>query len=376
MAATLFRLLPLLAILGYGHVLADDSVEPPSQLAELLGSDADARFARALAPRTFTFPEDHGPHPEFRNEWWYVTGNLDDEDGGRFGFELTIFRFALTPTVSASSSAWRTNQVYIAHLAVTDAENNGFHVAQRYSRGAVGLAGAEAAPFRVWIDDWEIAGQPHTRAWRLRASDAAVGVDLELLPLKPPVLNGIDGLSQKSADPKNASYYYSITRMQTEGTLRIGERDYAVSGLSWLDREWSTSALAADQVGWDWFALQLDDGSELMLYGLRLKDGSWDSASAGTFVNADGAATHLDADDAEIIVLDNWASPEGGTYPARWQLQVKRFGIDVTVTPVINDQELFTTVRYWEGAVDVVGERNQLPVGGRGYVELTGYADE
>ena len=376
MAATRFFLMALLAVLFVAHALADETAEPPSQLADLLGSNADAGFARALAPRTFTFPEDHGPHPEFRNEWWYVTGNLDDEDGRRFGFELTIFRFALTPTVPASSSAWRTNQVYIAHLAVTDAEDDGFYVAQRYSRGAAGLAGAQAAPFRVWIDDWEMAGQADSDAWRLRASDAAVGIDLELTALKPPVLNGIDGLSQKSADPDNASYYYSITRMQTEGRLRIGERDYRVSGLSWLDREWSTSALAADQVGWDWFALQLDDGSELMFYGLRLRDGTWDAASAGTFTDANGRASHLAADDAQITVLDDWASPAGGTYPSRWLLQVPRFGLELTVTPIMNNQELFTTVRYWEGAVDVVGKRDQLPIEGRGYVELTGYATE
>ena len=375
MAGTLFRLVTLLTILSCNQAFADAPGEPPSQLAELLGSDADAGFERALSPRIFAFPEDHGPHPGFRNEWWYVTGNLDDEGGRRFGFELTVFRFALTPTVSESISAWRTNRVYIAHLAVTDAEDEGFYVAQRYSRGAVGLAGAQAAPFRVWIDDWEIAEQAHTRAWRLRANDAAIGIDLELQASKPPVLNGIDGLSQKSADPDNASYYYSITRMQTDGRLRIGARDYTVSGLSWLDREWSTSALAANQVGWDWFALQLDDGAELMFYGLRQSDGSWDSASAGTFVDADGVATHLTADDADITVLDDWASPAGGTYPARWLLQVPRFGLELTVTPVIADQELFTTVRYWEGAVDVAGKRNRLPVNGRGYVELTGYAE-
>ncbi|MDH3429536.1 MAG: carotenoid 1,2-hydratase [Gammaproteobacteria bacterium] len=369
-------MIALLAVLIVGQVHSDETAEPPSQLADLLGSAADARFARALEPRAFAFPDDHGPHPAFRNEWWYVTGNLDDEAGRRFGFELTIFRFSLAPTVPASSSAWRTNQAYVAHLAVTDAEDDSFYVAQRYSRGAVGLAGAQAAPLRVWINDWEIAAQAGTEAWRLRASDDAIAVDLELTALKPPVLNGIDGLSQKSADPENASYYYSITRMQTEGQLRIGERDYTVSGLSWLDREWSTSALAADQVGWDWFALQLADGSELMLYGLRLKDGAWDPASAGSFVDAHGAASHLTASDAEITVLDNWTSPEGGVYPSRWLLRIPRFDLELTVTPVISDQELFTTVRYWEGAVDVEGKRDQLPVEGRGYVELTGYSSE
>jgi len=376
MPGTRLCLVALLASVIVANAPADEVTESTSQLADLLGSDAEAGFARALAPRTFVFPEDHGPHPDFRNEWWYITGNLDDEDGRRFGFEITIFRFALSPNVFASSSAWRTNQVYIAHLAVTDAEDEGFYVAQRYSRGAVGLAGAQAAPLRVWIDDWEMAGQTEAGAWQLRANDTQIGIDLELTALKPPTLNGIDGLSQKSADPNNASYYYSITRMQTEGRLRIGERSFDVSGLSWLDREWSTSALAANQVGWDWFALQLDDGSELMFYGLRLRDGSWDTASAGTFVDASGRASHLAFEDVEITVLDKWTNPEGGTYPSRWLLQVPRFDLELTVTPVISNQELFTTVRYWEGAVDVDGMHNQLSLEGRGYVELTGYAPE
>ena len=366
----------LIASFALGSTFAEEPAAQTSQLADLLGSDADPAFARAIAPREFVFPEDHGPHPEFRNEWWYVTGNLDNEDGERFGFELTIFRFALTPAVSPSNSAWRTNQVYIAHLAVTDADNERFYVAQRYSRGAVGLAGAQAAPFRVWIDDWEMAGKAETDAWHLIADDEDFGIDLALKALKPPALNGIDGLSQKSADPSNASYYYSITRLQTEGRLRIGENDYTVSGLSWLDREWSTSALAADQVGWDWFALQLDDGSDLMIYGLRLQDGTRDPASAGTFVDANGVTAHLAYEDVEMSVLEEWSSPEGGSYPSRWLLRVPRFGLELNVSPVISDQELFTTVRYWEGAVDVTGEHDRQPVEGRGYVELTGYAEE
>ena len=187
-------------------------------------------------------------------------------------------------------------------------------------------------------------------------------------------MNGIDGLSQKSADPGYASYYYSITRLGTRGTIRIGERDHKVSGLSWLDREWSTSALAAEQVGWDWFALQLSDGNDLMFYSLRNKDGTQDAASAGTFLNANGSASHLDTDDVEITVLDTWESPEGGTYPSKWRLAVPQFGVDVTVTPVMSNQELFTTVRYWEGAVDVEGEHDGASITGRGYVELTGYA--
>jgi predicted secreted hydrolase len=353
---------------------AQDTAEPPSQLAELLGSDAAEEFARALEPRDFSFPADHGPHPAFRNEWWYITGNLDGEDGQRFGFELTFFRFALAPTMAPSDSAWRTNQVYIAHLALTDADDERFFVAQRYSRGALGLAGATAEPFSVFVDDWRIEGGP-AGEWRLSAQDNDFGIDVTLLAERDPVLNGIDGLSQKSSLPGNASYYYSITRLATNGSVRISEREFQVSGLSWLDREWSTSALADDQVGWDWFALQLSDGADLMFYNLRKQDGAQDAASGGTLTRADGTVRHLGPDDVMIDVLDTWGSPDGGSYPSRWRLSLTDGSLDVEVTPVIANQELFTTVRYWEGAVDVAGRHDNQVISGRGYVELTGYAE-
>jgi predicted secreted hydrolase len=358
-------------------VTGDETAAPKSRLSELLSGDGDAGFEKAIEPRDFVFPEDHGPHPGFRNEWWYITGNLDDDGGRRFGFELTIFRFALTPSLPATESGWRSNQVYIAHFAVTDADRERFLAAERFSRGALGLAGAQALPFRVWIEDWEIAAEEAgtPERWRLRASDPGFSLDLELAAAKPPVLNGNAGLSQKSAEPGNASYYYSITRWLTAGSLRIGEDEFRVSGLSWLDREWSTSALGADQLGWDWFALQLSDGSDLMFYNLRKLDGSQDEHSAGTWIDADGASLHLDREDVEITVTDTWESPEGGVYPSAWTLRLPQKDLSLDIRPVMADQELFTTVRYWEGAVDVEGERDGNPVTGRGYVELTGYAE-
>lgn len=345
-----------------------------AELSELLAADDDA-FPRATEPRRFEFPADHGPHPEYRNEWWYVTGNLDSDTGRRFGYELTIFRFALAPRLESSTSAWRTNQVYIAHFAVTDPVDERFLVAEKYSRGAAGLAGAETRPFSVWIDDWRIHGEtrPNGRErWRIDAVTDEAALALSLDAMKPPVLNGGSGLSQKSAEPGNASYYYSLTRLDTAGKLRIGNEEFHVSGSSWLDREWSSSALGNDQVGWDWFALQFDDGRELMVYQLRRRDGSADPNSAGTLVAADGEATHLEHQDLRLTVLDTWTSPEGGDYPLRWRVEVPEAGIDVEVVPVLPDQELFTTVRYWEGAVDVIGSEGQT---GRGYVELTGYAE-
>jgi predicted secreted hydrolase len=341
----------------------------PSELATALGAGDDAGFAKAIAPRRFSFPADHGPHPEFRNEWWYVTGNLESDDGERFGYELTIFRVALAPTVPASPSNWRTNQLYFAHFALTRPGEERFHAAERYARGAAGLAGAKAEPFRVWLHDWALSAMPDGR-WRLEASDEDLRLELALRPLKAPVLQGDDGLSQKSAEPGNASYYYSLTRLASAGVLAIGNEIFEVSGLSWLDREWSTSALAPGQSGWDWFALQFDDGTELMLYGLRLTDGRLDDLSAGSFVHRDGRITRLDREDFEIEVTRTWTSPLGGTYPARWSMRIPSLAIDLDIQPVMENQELDTVLRYWEGAVDVRGSHS-----GRGYVELTGYAE-
>ncbi len=366
---------------------ANAPIESPgsSRLAELLGAGGVAGYSRALEPRAFSFPEDHGPHPEFRNEWWYVTGNLDGPLGERFGFELTFFRFSLAPQderLNDNTSAWKTNQVYIGHFAVSDVGAEQFHVAQRYSRGSAGLAGATAVPFRVWLDDWSIKSvlaQPGQSAadnsvWELHANDADVSLDLRLLPLKKPVLNGQDGLSQKSAQPGNASYYYSVSRLETDGTLQIGARSYAVKGLSWLDREWGSSALSKEQQGWDWFALQFSDGSDLMFYNLRRHDGAADEHSAGTWIDAAGKAMQLHYNDVVIEVSEYWQSEQGDRYPMGWTISVPILDLRIEVAPVLRNQELITTVRYWEGAVDVKGTSGQEVISGRGYVELTGYA--
>ncbi len=340
-------------MLLFAPVLAADP--PPASrfaLADALGADDASGFARALTPREFVFPRDHGPHPEFRNEWWYVTGNLDGPGGERFGFELTIFRVALAATAPASPSAWRTNQVYFAHFALTDAARGTFRFAERYSRGAAGLAGAEAEPFRAWLHDWSIA-DAGDGTWQLRATDADFGIELSLRPVKAPVANGRNGLSQKSPAPGNASYYYSMPRLHADGTVVSGSRTFAVAGLAWLDREWSTSALGAGQEGWDWFALQLDDGADLMFYLLRQQDGTAGALSAGTYVAADGRVTPLRREDVRIGITDTWQSPLGGTYPAGWTLAVPSLDLALEIEPVIANQELDTILRYWEGAVDV-----------------------
>jgi predicted secreted hydrolase len=350
-----------------------------SRLSELLApADVDA-YPLALEPRAFSFPEDHGPHPEYRNEWWYLTGNLDSARGKRFGFELTIFRFALAPAQGVehdtTGSAWTTRQVYIGHFAVTDVDAEQFHVAQRYARGALQLAGAESSPLRVWVEDWHVQDAAAGRgAWNLYAADQGVELSLSLEALKAPVLNGVGGLSRKSSVRGNASYYYSVPRLRARGSLSVAGNTHEVSGLAWLDREWGSSALSREQEGWDWFALQLSDGSDLMYYRLRRADGEDDPHSAGTWMPGDGESVYLSRDDVTIEVRDFWVSPHGGRYPMAWKIAIPRLDLELQVDPVRKAQELRAGIRYWEGAVDAAGIRSGRKIDGRGYVELTGYA--
>ena len=347
-------------------------------------------FAQADAPRTFAFPRDHGPHPDFRQEWWYVTGNLDGADGRRFGFELTFFRFALAPPPApaagsgrgaqqggerSATSAWRTREIYLAHFALTDVAGKRFRYAQKLSRGALGLAGAEGPPLHVWIDDWTLGAAGAVAGdWKLAAGQEGYALELELHPLTPPVLNGAAGLSVKSDAPGSASYYYSIPRLAVHGSLLEQGRPLAVQGLAWLDREWGSGGLGPDQAGWDWFALQLEDGTALMFYALRDRDGSRDPHSAGTWVERSGEARGLASAAVDIDVTGHWTSADGARYPSGWRVRVPSRALDVTVHPVLADQELGTSPRYFEGAVDVSGTREGRPLRGRGYVELVGYA--
>lgn len=347
------------------------------RLATLLGSEAADGFEVAAGAREFVFPRDHGPHEGYRNEWWYVTGNLDAAGGRRFGFELTLFRFLLEPEPPERVSDWSTNAVMVGHVALTDVAEERFLAAERFARDAAGLAGATVDPVRIWLYDWTLRRRHNAEAagtWQLKAETGDFALDLSLLPLKGPVLQGEGGLSQKSAEPGNASWYYSVPRLKTTGVVELGDERFDVAGLSWLDREWSTSALGPGQSGWDWFALQLSDGSELMFYQLRRRDGSRDPYSAGKWIGPDGDTRSLAADAVRIEVLDTWESPRGGSYPARWRIEVPAERLVLAIRPVLADQELDTFVRYWEGAVDVTGTRGTQGLDGRGYVELTGYA--
>jgi len=346
------------------------------ELSELLGQGAmDSGFERATGPRRFTFPNDHGPHPSFRSEWWYLTGNLLDNSGRRFGYQLTIFRSALTPRTAARASHWAATDVYMGNFALTDVEEGRFYAFDRFERAAIGLAGASSAPLQIWVDNWSMASTgSEAFPARIEAQEGALHLELLVRQGTPPVLQGDQGLSQKGPGVGNASYYYSLPRMPTEGLLRIGDRAYHVEGLSWMDREWSTSSLSRNQVGWDWFALQLNDGRELMYYQLRQADGQADAFSSGALIQQDGSWSVLTRDQVELEVISRWrSSKDGRTYPSGWKLRVPSAQWALEVRPFLPDQELDLAVRYWEGAVGVTGNTGQKTITGSGYAELTGY---
>jgi len=338
-------------------------------------SNGEAGFTRALTPRAFVFPRDHGPHPEYQIEWWYYTGNLTAGER-HFGYQLTFFRSGLTPRPVTRESAWGATSVYMAHLALSDVAGGRFYAYERFSRDAAGLAGASGEPFRVFLEDWSAAGSgPQGMTMHLRAAEGEVALDLTLESQKPPALQGDRGLSQKGPTPGNASYYYSLTRMATSGTLRTGDATYAVSGLSWMDHEWGTSALEAGAIGWDWFSLQLDDGYDLMYAQVRTPTAI--SYSFGSLVDPAGRTTPLDPAEVQLEVLATWRSPASqAVYPARWRLSIPSLGVRLELEPRLANQELPVAVVYWEGAVRISGARQGRPVSGSGYVELTGYASD
>ncbi len=349
---------------------------------EALSSQSGSHgFARALKPRPFVFPQDAGPHPDFQTEWWYYTGHLSTSAGRDFGYQLTFFRRGLKPGLARKDNAWATHQLYFAHLALSDLQNQKFYAQERWQRGSLGLAGAQAKPFRVWLQNWQVQTLADGST-DLQAQNQDFELRLKLSSLKPVVLQGQAGLSQKSPQAGNASYYYSQTRLQSEGSLKINGEKWAVKGQSWLDREWSTSVLSKQQVGWDWFSLQLDDGRELMLYQLRNRDPGKngndrnqrnqlkDPISSGSLIDKDGKTTVIRASDFQIEVLGQWKSPHTGVvYPSGWRLSLPKYALKLELQPRQKDQELRLSFAYWEGAVQVSG----AGLSGKGYVELTGY---
>lgn len=347
-----------------------------ASLIPLLSEEDTAGFARATEPGAIEFPRDLGPHDAYQTEWWYYTGNLETAEGRPFGYQLTFFRRALQPSASSlqpSGSSWRTEQVYLAHFTISDIAEETFYPAERFSRGAAGLAGGQAAPYRVWLEDWS-AEEIAPGVVRLRAQTDEVALDLTLRQTLPPVLHGDEGLSQKGPEPGNASYYYSIVQQETAGTITVQEQRYEVSGVSWKDHEYSTSALSPGAVGWDWFSLQLDNGGALMFFQIRRADGSLESLSSGSYITPAGEVVALGLDDWQLEVTDTWTSPASGAeYPAGWRIRIPSLELELAGQPLMANQELNVSNVYWEGAVAFSGAIGGRPVSARGYIELTGY---
>lgn len=369
---------------GDNSVDADLIASPlnSSENSPRLQSQGAEGYQQAKGPSVLQFPEDHGPHPEYQTEWWYYTGNVDAKSGRHFGYQLTFFRRALIPNQAMAdrTSNWASNQIYMAHFALTDVQSGQFHNFERFSRGALNLSGAQSLPYGVWLNDWQV-NQTDSGVYRLQAKQEDISIDLLLTDLKGPILHGINGYSQKGPEAGNASYYISQTRLQTSGKIRIEDQEFQVSGSSWMDHEYSTSALSADQVGWDWISVQLQEDTsgsepvELMVFQIRKADGTVDPFSSGTLVLPNGSTAELGAEDFEITILDTWRSPRtGGEYPSGWSISVASENLSLVIEPHLADQELDLSFDYWEGAVKITGTWHGRTVTGHGYVELTGYA--
>ena len=337
------------------------------------------QWREALAPRTWRFPHDHGAHPEYRTEWWYFTGNLADAKDNRYGYELTFFRQGIRGRPADPQSPWSLRDLYFAHFTVTDAAGKRFFMDERTSRTGPGLAGAASGGLDVHVLDW--SAKQEGKEICLRARSGREEISLALTPAKPPVVHGEKGVSRKGPSPGQASYYDSCTDLRTTGFVRQpGQADpISLGGVSWFDHEFGSNQLAPDQVGWDWLGLHLSDGRDLMFYGLRRIDGTFEPASSGTMVDAAGKGRYLPLSSVALRVLDHWRSPKSGaSYPSRWRIVVPSSRLDLELRPILADQELLTAgstgVTYWEGGVEGRGTSEGHPITCTGYVELTGYA--
>lgn len=339
------------------------------------GERSEKAWKKVLEPRPFVFPDDHAAHEDYRVEWWYYTGNLQTGDGRRFGFELTFFRAGVDKNPT-NPSRWAVRDLYIAHFAISDIRDRRFHFSERSRRAGVGWAGASTKRYHVWNEDWEVRldGEDHL----LKAQEVDCAIQLRLSPRKPPVLQGDRGLSQKGPSEGNASHYYSLTRLETSGSLTVDGETMSVTGLSWMDHEFSSSFLEQGQQGWDWMAIQLDNNQELMIYQIRRNDGTPDVHSSGTLIDEQGRTEPLRNDQFQLVPEDGWRSPNSGArYPVLWTLRLAEKQTLLRVQAAFPEQEMNTLATigtpYWEGSVIVTGTWEGEQVRGRGYLEMTGY---
>lgn len=342
-----------------------------------LGASCFAQWRQAQLGWAYEFPRDHFAHREFKTEWWYFTGNLFARDGRRFGYELTFFRQGIRPPDAAglAQSRWIVNDIKFAHFTVTDVNGKRFHFTEKANRGTFGEAGFSEQDRIAWIDSWQLRIAPDSRGFEISADTPEFALHLQLTDAKAAVVHGANGVSAKAADTSHASHYYSITRLTSNGEMRLKDATFAVQGDSWFDHEWATNQLAPDQIGWNWLCVQWDDGSELMLYVMRLKNGGIDPSASGTFIFPDGTSAHLLAKDFQMTARRSWPSAKtGGRYPVEWHVQIPQRQLEFDIVPAMDDQELtLGALTYWEGAIDAAGRRAGERITGHGYLELTGY---
>jgi predicted secreted hydrolase len=336
-------------------------------------------WKQAVGPWQWSFPRDHGAHPQYRTEWWYFTGNLKDKNGKPYGYQLTFFRQGVSFAASKPENPWSIRDVYLAHFAIVDGTSGKFWHHDQASRSGPGLASAKIGAMDVWTLAW--SAKMTGNIIHLKASKGEMALDLELSPRKPKIFHGNKGLSAKGPNPGQASYYYSFTDLASKGTIRtaLSKQPITVTGTSWFDQEFGSNVLSPYQVGWDWFGIHFSDGRDLMLFQLRKKDGTIESSSSGTIIEKDGASRFLSKNDFSLDVLAQWKSPNsGGAYPAKWQIRIPSAGIEATLAPIVANQELVTEastgITYWEGAVKGTGTSRGNTVTVEGYAELTGYA--
>ncbi len=335
-----------------------------------------AQYRTALPGYQYQFPRDYFSHPDFQTEWWYYTGNVKSSDGHRFGFELTFFRQAVTRD-PAKNGVWDVRDVYFAHLALSDLDQGMFYHTERSNRAGPGIAGVSESDARIWNGNWEIRWQDGNQ--QLQAIADQFALRLALHSEKPPVIHGENGVSQKGENPGEASHYISLTRLATSGSIELNGAKFDVVGTAWMDHEFFTHLLEADQVGWDWLSLQFDDNTELMLFHIRRKDGSIDQHSGGTYIEASGKTTNLKNEDFVLLPAGGaWTSPDShAVYPIHWKIKIPRLGIDLEAKTPLASQELNSkgsfAPTYWEGAITLAGTRAGKPLTGVGYLEMTGY---
>ena len=338
----------------------------------------EPEYRLAVPGYEYEFPRDHGSHPDYKLEWWYYTGHLDAVDGRRFGYELTFFRLGMD-TRAENPSSWNIHDLHVTHFALSDLSEGTFRFYERLNREGPGIARSSTRTLDVKNGSWSATLEDDVM--KLRAYAGGILLELALTSSKRPIVHGLNGVSQKGEGVGQASHYYSMTRMATTGLLSIDGVAVDVSGESWMDHEFGTNQLAPEQIGWDWFSVQLDNGEELMLYQLRHRDGSIDGNSSGTVIAEDGGTRHLRADDFDISTLRDWASPKSeAVYRLDWQIDIPSDDTSLRVIPLLDDQELVTTrttgIAYWEGAVRIEGTWKGQRISGKGYVELTGYSDK